>query len=97
MGPSVASYERNILEGGNFDKGLSEAFMVLISKVDNPTYITQFCPISLWNVVLNLVTKTLVNRVNSILKEVILPTQCSFVPGCQISDNIIKCQEVSTH
>jgi len=56
--------------------------------------VTQLRPIGLCNVAYKVTTKCLVNRLKPILGKLVSPTQSSFVPGRQISDNRIIVQEV---
>lgn len=93
MGTSLLSYVRRVLDGRDKVCPISEALMVLIPKVDNPSLILQFRPISLSNVIYKLITKTIVNRLKPILAVVISSNQGSFVSRRQITDNIIICQE----
>lgn len=55
---------------------------------------TQLRPINLCNVTFKLITKTIVNRLKTILPSIISPTQFSFVPGKSIIDNIVVVQEL---
>lgn len=56
--------------------------------------LTQFRPISPCNVTYKLVTKMLVHWLKHLIGEVVSPNQGSFVPGSQITDNIIIFQEI---
>lgn len=60
---------------------VNNTLVVLIPKVEHPTFITQFWPISLYNVTYKTITKVIVNRFKGILPAVISPFQVSFVPG----------------
>lgn len=73
---------------------MNETFIALLPKVDNPETAAQFRPIGLCNVIYKVVTKVLVNRIKPVLPRLISNTQGSFVPGRQITDNIIIMQEV---
>lgn len=95
VGDSVAQSTIQVLEGGGeLDHGMAEVLLLLIPKTNRPETIKQFRPLSLCNVTFQLVTKVLVNRLKELLKTVISPTQSSFVPGMQIIDNVVICQEM---
>lgn len=67
---------------------------MLIPKVPSPEYVSQFRPISLCSILYKMLTKSLVDRLKCILPKLVAPTQCSFVPGRSITDNVIIVQEV---
>lgn len=52
-------------------KGWNDTAVVLIPKVNNPTLVSQFRPISLCNVVNKVISKMLANRLRTILPDVI--------------------------
>ena len=92
--PNVTQLVGDVLSGRSFPDGLNDAFLVLIPKVDSPSKPNQFRPIGLCNIVYKLVTKVIVNRIKPILSSLVAPTQCSFVPKRQITDNVIIVQEM---
>ncbi|OMO57964.1 reverse transcriptase [Corchorus capsularis] len=61
--------------------------IVLIPKIDNPCQVKDYRPISLYNVVFKIVSKTLTNRLKEILPNIIGPYQSAFVPGRMIFDS----------
>jgi hypothetical protein len=56
---------------GVMPSGVNDAIIVLIPKVDNPTKVTDFRPISLCNVTYKIVAKCLVNRLRPILDDIV--------------------------
>jgi len=83
-----------VLSGHPMPCGLNDTFITLIPKVPNPNQVTQFRPIGLCNVVYKVITKCIVNKLKRVLPVLISPFQSSFVPGRQITDNVIVMQEV---
>ena len=73
--------------------GLNDTFLILLAKVAHPHKVNQFRSISLCNVAYKLVMKVLVHRIQKVLPDLISPSQSSFVPGRQISDNIVIMQK----
>jgi hypothetical protein len=76
-------------ETGSMPPGVNDTSIVLIPKVDNPTELKDFRPISLCNVVYKIISKCLVNRLRPLLDEVISENQSAFVPGRLITDNAL--------
>ena len=91
---SVYKMVLDVLQGKGMPSHLNDTFLALIPKVEHPEKVSQFRPIGLCNVGYKIITKTLVNRLKPILPSLISNTQSSFVPGRQITDNIVIMQEV---
>lgn len=75
MGEDVADV---ILEFFNHNKDIKEinkTFITLIPKTENPENISQYRPINLCNVLYKIISKTIVNRLRIVPKEIISPNQ----------------------
>lgn len=75
-------------------KQLNHTFITLIPKVEHPSKIEQFCPISLCNVAYKVIAKLLAGRLRDVLPRLISPFQAAFVSGRTIQENAILGQEV---
>lgn len=78
----------------DIDVALNNTLIVLISKKDNLEGFSQFRPISLYSVMYKLVMKVVTSRFKSVFPNLISQEQASFIVGRNISNNIIKTQEV---
>ncbi|KAL0439868.1 UNVERIFIED_CONTAM: LINE-1 retrotransposable element O protein [Sesamum latifolium] len=79
---------------GRLLKQVNSTLISLIPKVNNPTVVAEFRPISCCNVLYKVITKILVQRMQGILDSLISPSQNAFVPGRSIGDNILLAQEL---
>lgn len=78
-----------ILNGGFITNTLGSILISLILKVPNPIHVVDFKPIALCNVIYNVFIKILANQIKDILTSIIRENQTTFVPGRNISHNII--------
>lgn len=69
------------LNEGQMDVGINYTYLVLIPKIINPSIASDYRPISLYNVLYKLVSKTLPNRLKLILPFLISKNQSASIPG----------------
>jgi hypothetical protein len=89
IGGEITQTVLNILNNGGNPDSYNDTFICLIPKHKNPTSPVDYRPIALCNVMLKIITKTIANRIKTILPEVISPQQSAFLPGRLISDNTL--------
>ena len=72
-----------------FYLGINKTFIAFIPKKKNPSSVTEYRPISLYNVFYKLIAKTLANRLKKVLNCIISPHQSAFILSKLITNNII--------
>ena len=70
-------------------KSLGHSFITLIPKVKNLKHVSQYCPISLSNVLYRVFSKVLANRLKPFLPQLVSQHQSAFISDRLISDNIL--------
>ena len=68
--------------------------IALVPKVENPSCMNDFRPISCCTVIYKCISKVIAIRLKAALAEVIGPSQSAFLPGRNISDAILLTQEL---
>lgn len=74
----ILDFALNILNNDGNPNDINHTFISLIPKGNNPIFPSDFRPISLCNVLLKVITKTLANRVKRILPNIINDNQSVF-------------------
>jgi hypothetical protein len=97
IGSDVTNAVLSCLNSGKILRAINHTYITLIPKIQSPTNVTEFRPISLCNVVYKLISKVLANRLKKILPSIISETQSAFVPGRLITDNIFVAFESLHH
>ena len=87
----------DFLNHGITPPNFNDTHIVLIPKVKNPRKITEYRPISLCNVIYKLASKTVANRLKTVLSSIVSENQSAFTKGRFITDNILVAYETMHH
>lgn len=94
LAPSVCSFIKDCFASRSFPHEANKSLITLVPKIENPEILSQFRPISLYNVTYKLLTKLLAERLKPLMPKLIGPFQSCFIPGRTTFDNIIMTQEI---
>ncbi|KAK4383980.1 hypothetical protein Sango_3102300 [Sesamum angolense] len=94
IGQSMFDSVGEFFRTGKLLKQINTTLLALIPKVNMPTYVSDYRPISCCNVLYKAITKIIVKRLQRVLPLLITYSQNAFVPGRSISDNILLAQEL---
>ena len=89
VGEDVTKATLAILNEGFVPDSINSTFISLIPKVKNPKKVSDFWPISLYNVFYKIIAKVLVNRLKLVLSHVVSEFQSVFLSGRLITDNVL--------
>jgi hypothetical protein len=89
MGKEITDMALGVLNNNQDLSQLNHTYICLIPKCNNPSTPSDFRPISLCNVTLKLITKTIANRLKVVLPDIISQNQSAFIKGRLITDNTI--------
>ncbi|GAA0162266.1 hypothetical protein LIER_18394 [Lithospermum erythrorhizon] len=83
-----------IFATGNVPPILNATTLSLVPKVDHPSSIRYYCPISCFNNVYKAITRILMRRMSGLMQELVSPSQSAFIPGRSFSDSVLLLQEL---
>lgn len=94
VGPLFCDAVRDFFERSVMHPGVNSTLIALIPKSSTAASMKDFRPISLCTVAYKCVSKILASRIKNVLPSLIHISQSAFIPGRQISDNILLAQEL---
>lgn len=90
----IVNLVQQAFQTGSIQPSINKSLITLIPKVKGADNLSKFRPISLSNVVLKIINKTLANRLKPWMDYLIPNTQSSFIKERHTTDNIILTQTV---
>ena len=97
VGMDVTHAVLSSLNLGSILKSINHTFITLIPKVNNPERVSDFRPISLYNVIYKIISKVIANRLKPLLDSIISETQSAFIADRLIADHILIAFESLHH
>ncbi|XP_026458833.1 uncharacterized protein LOC113359390 [Papaver somniferum] len=94
LGDELVAAIQNFFNKSKLLKEVNSTFITLIAKKKNPSFVTDYRPISCCNVIYKCITKIISLRMKKILGGLISQNQSTFISGRSIQDNIMVAHEL---
>ncbi|XP_071708015.1 uncharacterized protein [Rutidosis leptorrhynchoides] len=94
IGGDITRAVQEFFVTGQMLKEINCTIITLLPKVHTHSKVTDYRPISCCNVLYKCISKIIVSRIKSSLDDIININQSAFVPGRNITDNILLTQEL---
>ena len=91
----VCQAVHEFFRNGELPSFFGETKLVMLPKITNPEYATDFRPISCCNVIYKTITKLLCSRLKEVLPHLINESQGAFVQGRELLFNVLLCQDLT--
>lgn len=90
----VIKFVQHFFQTGYLNPEMNHTYICLVPKIESPTQVKDFRPISLCNIAYKLISKIMADRLKPWLHILISEFQSAFIPGRLITDNIIVTHEL---
>ncbi|GKA92743.1 RNA-directed DNA polymerase, eukaryota, reverse transcriptase zinc-binding domain protein [Tanacetum coccineum] len=90
----VCDAVKDFFSNGKLLIEINSTIISLVPKTNTPQKVSDFRPITCCNVLYKIISKIITERIKSGLEKVVNVNQSAFIPGRQIQDNILICQEL---
>ncbi|GJW15973.1 RNA-directed DNA polymerase, eukaryota, reverse transcriptase zinc-binding domain protein [Tanacetum coccineum] len=89
IGKDMCLAVQEFFQTGKLLGEVNATLISLIPKLNTPNKVSDYRPIACCNVIYKCISKILTNRIKRILGKLVDENQCAFIPGRQITDNIL--------
>ncbi|GJU17305.1 RNA-directed DNA polymerase, eukaryota, reverse transcriptase zinc-binding domain protein [Tanacetum coccineum] len=89
VGRDVCNAIKEFFRNGRMLGEINATLITLVPKSSTPQKVSDYRPIACCNVLYKIIIKILKNRIKHALGKLANPSQSAFIPGRQITDNII--------
>lgn len=90
IGHDIVKEVQDFFQTESMPRAINETHIRLIPKINGPTKVSDYRPITLCNVNCKVITKIITSRLQPIMDALISENQSTFVPQREISDNAMK-------
>ncbi|GKV37600.1 hypothetical protein SLEP1_g45612 [Rubroshorea leprosula] len=97
VGDLVVKAIKEFFSSGQLLKEVNSTIISLVPKIQNPTKMTEFRSLACCNLFYKFITKILANRFKKCLPLFISRSQCAFVEGRLMVENVLLAQEIVKH
>ncbi|GKE03761.1 RNA-directed DNA polymerase, eukaryota, reverse transcriptase zinc-binding domain protein, partial [Tanacetum coccineum] len=94
VGKDVCDAIKEFFKNGKILGEVNATLITLVPKSNTPQRVSDYRPIACCNVLYKIISKILTNRIKNALCKIVNPSQSAFIPGRQITDNILLAQEL---
>ncbi|GJT58325.1 RNA-directed DNA polymerase, eukaryota, reverse transcriptase zinc-binding domain protein [Tanacetum coccineum] len=95
VGPHVCEAIKDFFfKNGKLLGEVNATLITLVPKSTTPIKVSDYRPIACCNVLYKIISKILISRIKSALCKIVNPSQSAFIPGRQITDNILLTREL---
>ena len=94
VGEDFVAAVQDFFNTNSMPKCVNATTLALIPKVENPSTLDEYRPISCCNVIYKSISKVLANRLKKVLEHTIGYSQNAFIPGRNIADAVLLSQEL---
>ncbi|XP_071739508.1 uncharacterized protein [Rutidosis leptorrhynchoides] len=94
VGQDVCKAVMDFFRNGQLLTKINHTVLAMLPKVETPSMVNDYSPISCCNVIYKCISKIITARIKGSLNDIVSDNQSTFVPSRRITDNILITQEI---